>query len=498
MPTDMHKPDVSVSSSTDDEEMDLPGLIKEGGYNISQPQCHSYGCRKNVKYGWILLVVLILGVIFATKQKLEPESSPANSNLQIKDWLPLGLPLVGKESNSLFGFSLALSSDGKVVAAGAPFGDDSELKENAGHVRVYEWNNDDVFLPVSGNELGGESGVDWFGSSVALSGDGLILAAGGDGSDANGEISGLIRVFRRDNLNMAWKQVGKDVIGNGDGDAFGTAVALSEDGQILVVGASEAYQEDGRGYVRVFAYLHDLNQWIPMGPDLVGKSVGCEFGSSVALSSAGRILAVAAPKHDNSTGKVQIYEYDEENEWKQQGQNLTGLSEGNVFGQTFDMSADGKVVAVAEEGVAEEGVAEEGVLNAEQGENGYGLVRVFAWNATTNLWDQLGQTLYSEEVDEYFGSSVSLSADGQTLAVGVFLNDEQNGASFSEYFCHVRVFALDRKRNRWQQIGLDIDGIVDDEALGASLALSANGTIVAAGAIGNNTAGHVRLYQAIF
>jgi uncharacterized repeat protein (TIGR01451 family) len=118
-----------------------------------------------------------------------------------------------------------------------------------------------------------------------------------------------------------------------------------------------------------------------------------------------------------------------------------------------------------------------------------GYVRVFEFDQ--GVWNQIGQRIDGEALVDYFGFSVSLSDDGTTLAVGAILNDG-NGASSG----HVRVFQ--NMQGVWTQIGDDIDGEGSEDQSGHSVSLNSDGTILAIGANGNNAyAGHVRVYQNI-
>jgi 3-mercaptopyruvate sulfurtransferase SseA len=89
-----------------------------------------------------------------------------------------------------------------------------------------------------------------------------------------------------------------------------------------------------------------------------------------------------------------------------------------------------------------------------------------------------------------FGSSVSLSDDGKTLAVGAYLNGEFAG--------HIRIYRLDGGFGSWQQLGQDIDGEEPCDNSGYSLSLSADGMTVAIGALYNSAngeyTGHVKVY----
>lgn len=109
-------------------------------------------------------------------------------------------------------------------------------------------------------------------------------------------------------------------------------------------------------------------------------------------------------------------------------------------------------------------------------------------------WTQVGNNLNGESLSDEFGSSVSMSADGTIVAVGAEFNSGANGSLSG----HVQVYQ--NIGGTWTQIGLDIDGEAPSDGSGRSISLSANGSIVAIGAPGNDgvngtDSGHVRVYQ---
>jgi surface protein len=106
----------------------------------------------------------------------------------------------------------------------------------------------------------------------------------------------------------------------------------------------------------------------------------------------------------------------------------------------------------------------------------------------------LGGDIDGEAADDNSGRSVSLSADGSRVAIGADGNDA-TGSNAG----HVRVYEYNSSGNNWIQLGADIDGEAVDDVSGISVSLSADGSIVAIGATGNDatgsSAGHVRVYQ---
>ena len=107
-------------------------------------------------------------------------------------------------------------------------------------------------------------------------------------------------------------------------------------------------------------------------------------------------------------------------------------------------------------------------------------------------YQQIGQDIDGEAAGDLLGYSVSLSADGTVVAIGATRNDGVNGFNSG----HVRVY--ERNGSEWTQRGSDIDGEAEYDQSGISVSLSADGSVVAIGATGNDgngsNSGHVRVY----
>ena len=93
-----------------------------------------------------------------------------------------------------------------------------------------------------------------------------------------------------------------------------------------------------------------------------------------------------------------------------------------------------------------------------------------------------------------FGACVALSADGSTLAAGG-PKDDVNGEAAG----HAEVYQYNSVLQEWSKQGEDLDGEAAGDWFGYSLALSADGSTLAAGGPHNEgngfEAGHVRVYQ---
>ena len=84
-----------------------------------------------------------------------------------------------------------------------------------------------------------------------------------------------------------------------------------------------------------------------------------------------------------------------------------------------------------------------------------GELAMFAFTSATlsKAWEQVGADIDGEARDDRSGWSVSLSADGNTVAISSIFNDG-NGRDSG----HVRIYQRNIKSNTWEQVGADIDG----------------------------------------
>ena len=346
-----------------------------------------------------------------------------------------------------------------------------------------------------GATLDGAVAGDNFGFAVALSGDGAIVAGGAPLNDGNGDGAGHVRVFLYNNKSNAteessWIQLGQDLEGIAFYDDFGSSVALSRDGDVVAAGAIT--EPGGKGYVKVFVYDNGTNTWNQMGQNLEGRSVNDWFGGfSTALSADGSVVASGGPgrfvgeiEYDgNKSGYVRIFHYN------------STLSEWTRLGQDLngEHAGDsfGRAVSLSADGKIVAGGADwHGVDGTAAGQ-----VQVYAYNSSVNQWYQLGQSLIGDAPGDRFGYSIALSEDGSIVAAGAVANHGVNGPQSG----HVRVFTYDGGVDRWTQLGQDIDGVAEDDLMGFSVALSGNGLVLAAGAAYNDASGrvntgHVRVF----
>jgi hypothetical protein len=106
-------------------------------------------------------------------------------------WSQLGADIDGEAENDVSGWAVSLSSDGTRVAIGA--GNNDGNGDNSGHVRIYGYNGS-AWAQV-GADIDGEAAGNQSGRSVSLSSDGSIVAIGAPFNNENGTNSGHVRVY---------------------------------------------------------------------------------------------------------------------------------------------------------------------------------------------------------------------------------------------------------------------------------------------------------------
>ena len=160
----------------------------------------------------------------------------------------------------------------------------------------------------------------------------------------------------------------------------------------------------------------------------------------------------------------------------QLGLDLDGEAANDQSGYSVAMSADGNRIAI-------------GARYNDGSGNNAGHVRVYT--LANGTWTQSGSDINGEAAGDNSGWSVAMSADGNRIAIGAPYNDGSAADSG-----HVRVYSWNG--TAWTQTGSDIDGEAAEDQSGYSVAMSADGTRIAIGAILNDgngiTAGHVRIY----
>lgn len=413
-----------------------------------------------------------------------------------------------------FGFAVAISGNTAVV--GAP-----EEDSNAANVNGNQ--NDDslgnsgaayVFVRTAGAwtqqaylKASNPGNGDGFGSSVAISGETIVVGApaedsnatGVDGPDNNFAVgSGAAYVFTRV-LGTTWIPDAYLKASNTDlGDSFGTSVAIS--GDTIIVGApledstatgvngatGNAGADSGAAYV----FFRELGAWAPQAYFKASNTGNDDrFGASVAIS--GDQAVVGAPREDgvaNEAGAAYTFARTGVN-WLP-GADLKAPNAGadDEFGAAAAISGDLLIVGAPNEDSPATGV--NGAQN--DGSNNSGAAYVFARNGALWPFEAYLKSSFNTVGNE-FGGSVSISgnvaiAGGQfedTNSLG-FNGDQTNNAASNSG----AAWAFRRTGGTWAQFAyIKASNTGFNDRFGGAVAVSNETAIVGARQEGSNGSG---------
>ncbi len=454
------------------------------------------------------------------------------------------------EAGDHFGYSVALSGDGTTLAVGTPREDssatgiDGDQTDNSaiksGAVYVFTrsggvWRQQ-AYVKASNTSIhdegpGYEVG-DWFGYSVSLSGDGNTLAVGaigersiatgidGDQADNSGWWTGAVYVFTRS--DGVWSQQAYVKASNRAYDwfqeSFGYSVSLSGDGNTLAVGAYgessgatgiDGDQTDSSALFSGAVYVFTRSDGVWSQQAYVKASntgVRDNFGYSVSLSGDGTTLAVGAPNEDSRATGINGNQADNSEfdsgavyvfirsggVWSQQAYVKASNTEAwDEFGYSVALSGDGNTLAV---GAPFEDSSATGINGNQANNSAEDSGAVYVFTRSGGVWSQQAYVKASNtDEHDWFGTSVALSGDGNTLvagapresrrAVGIDGDQADNPAWYTG-----AAYVFTRSGGVWrQQAYVKASNTKWGQYFGYSAALSGDGTTLAVGAPGESS-----------
>jgi hypothetical protein len=316
------------------------------------------------------------------------------------------------KSGALFGSSLSLSGDGKVLAVGANKEGASVSRYGAAY--VFSESSGDWSFKQRLEAENQEHNAD-FGQSVSLTEDGKWLAVGAYKEDKAASNSGAVYVFSEN--AGAWTQSQSlSPSEPGGTNYFGYSVSFSGDGSTLAVGA---YGESSiAGAVYVFSTSdYTTSQRLDAGSYAESYAY---FGRDVSLSEDGKTLAVGADgENSNGSDAGAVYVLSESGGvWSSPGRIVASNGESyDSFGNSVSLSGDGNtlVVGAYREDGTDNGVSQ--VPSADQSSDAYGAAYVYSFISET--WSEQAY-LKSLQTDSTSAFGISVSTNGESTVVGAY------------------------------------------------------------------------------
>ncbi|MFI5180724.1 MAG: beta strand repeat-containing protein [Thermoanaerobaculia bacterium] len=374
-------------------------------------------------------------------------------------WSQQGGKLVGSSAVGAAqqGASVAISGDGNTALVGG-YGDNSY----DGATWVFT-RSGGVWSQQGSKLVGtGASASAYQGASVSISGDGNTAISGGPGDSSN---AGATWVFTRS--GGVWSQVGSKLVGTAATGAAqqGTSAAISADGTTAVVGGYADSSNAGAAWV----FTQSGGVWTQQGSKLVGTGATAVAGQGigVGISTDGNTVIVGGPYDSSSVGAAWVY-MRSGGIWSQQGTKLIGTG-------AVGKAQQGSAVAISGDGNT--------ALVGGQNDNSYAGVAcgaTWVFTRTGGVWSQQGDKLVGTGAVGIAkqGTSVAISADGNTAIVGGPQDGSNTGAAW--------VFT--RSGGAWSQQGGKLvgTGAVGAAQQGKTVAISADGNTAIVGGPGGD------------
>jgi len=401
---------------------------------------------------------------------LEAEMTIATSYSVTNVFGQIGADIDGVNTGDRGGASVSFSSDGSIVAIGAYAHDGSK-----GNTRIYKYSTGGSWA-ILGADIDGVDAGERSGQSVALSSDGSIVAVGANYHDGEKGTTRIYKYSTPGQTGGSWAILGADIDGFEVNERSGTTISLSSDGSIVAIGAS--MHEGQKGTTRIYKYSTPGltgGSWAILGVDIDGLA-GDQSGFSVSLSSDGSIVACGAPLHDSQKGTTRIYKYSTPGitggTWAILGADIDGLA-GNYSGWSVSLSSDGSIVAAgapyygsnigttriykySTPGItggtwAILGADIDGIAGDQSGysvslssdgsivaigsnihDSKKGTTRIYQYSTpglTGGSWSTIGADIDGFEVNERSGTTISLSSDGSIVGIGAPTHNNNQGTA---------------------------------------------------------------------
>ena len=450
---------------------------------------------------------------------------------------------------TLEGHGVALSADGTTLAVAAPYESSSAKGINGNQNDNSLYASGAVYIFVQRNGVWSQQayikasnpGVNYkFGHHISLSGDGNTLAVSsvgeasaakginGDQNDRSIPLSGAVYVFTRSGTTWSQqayiKASNTGELGSADlgpeGDLFGFAMNLSTDGNTLAVGAigedSSAAGVNGNqndngamGAGAVYIFMRNGSTWSQQAYIKASNPVAnTMFGYSVGLSADGNTLAASSydeasssrtingPQDRERRGSGAIYVFTRMGtSWAQTAFLKASNAEFmDSLGYSLAISQDGNTIAG---GAADEDCEMPGIFPGaatvcgDDSKTDFSTGAVYVFVRKTGTWSQEAFIKASNPGhNDWFGSRLNMSGDGNTLAVGAQLenggakgiNGDQKNKSAED---SGSIYFFTRKDGEWAQAAyVKADNAEAYDEFGSAMALTKDGKMMAVGARG--------------
>ena len=272
-----------------------------------------------------------------------------------------------------------------------------------------------------------------------------------------------VQIYKKE-LDGSWNESGHITT-----DSTVTSMAITSDGRYIIIGSSSYLTI---GIVRVYK-RNDLfqNGWEQFGFEIYGVDYLGYFGHGVDINDDATRIIISAPEANTNSGTIlkagSLKIFDLQNDfWIQNTQVIEGLSPFELLGTSVSMSGEGDIIAIGSPGYARTTVSGSTLTTSNVG-------KTSVYRYRDNVWGLMGNAIEDGTIEKRNAYSISLSIDGNSIAVG-----SQSGGG-------VRVYNF--SGGDWRPLGSQISG-----TFGKSVSLSGNTVVIGSE---DESSGRVYIYN---
>jgi len=229
-------------------------------------------------------------------------------------WVLLGNAITSTASDYRGSSGVALNDAGNILIIGSPLNDDGG--SNAGKVEIFQLiesgSTGTRSWTAMGQSFTGSAANDQFGDSVAISTDGYLIAFGASGVSNGGTAdTGAVYVYEmdKDASPALWVQRGSTMYGDAASGFIGgqgNNLDMSPDGKYIIAGGRFPVSTNGK--VMIWEW-NGSSAYVQKGSTINGTGSD-RLGSSTAISNDGNTLAIGESLNDEmgvDSGAIHIY-----------------------------------------------------------------------------------------------------------------------------------------------------------------------------------------------
>ncbi len=324
-----------------------------------------------------------------------------------------GIVTIAGES---FAHSVAIQSDGKIVAAGNSF-NSTNGTNYYGDFTVVRYNSDGVLDNTFGTKgivITSVGTANDYANSIAIQSDGKIIAAGSSYNGSDNDFA-VVRYNSNGSLDNTFGTNGIVITSVGDSSDYATSIAIQSDGKIIAAGRSYNGSDYDFALVRYNSNGSLDNTFGTNG--IVTTSVGAssDYANSIAIQSDGKIVA-AGNSFNGSDDDFAVVRYNSngafDNTFGTNGIVITSVGDSSDYANSIAIQSDGKIIAAG--------------YSYNDSDYDFALARYNSNGSLDNTFGTNGVVTTDVGAAEYYANSIAIQSDGKIIAAG----NSFNGSNF--------------------------------------------------------------------